>query len=404
MRLKVTNFASLSSIDIDFNDYTILIGEQASGKSVSCKLYFFLRDTISTRLVSSVIEKESWKFFCGQIKEDFYAIFPEYSWREKDFVISLSKNVKSAESIVEIAYKAGSRSPSFKFSKEFVSAYKGLRSKYEKIMRQMAREQSARPDDFSYFDRELSAMSAFRKAFRDIGFDDFVEDVTYIPSGRAFFSVIRDNVFGFLSENIGIDPFIKSFGKFYEFAKRVNTNRRIGHKKAALDTFDSISKKVLKGSYKLEKNEGWLVSDMGRVLVSNASSGQQEALPLLLGLRALILSHPGFGRRSVVVEEPEAHLFPSSQKSIVELIFLVNSLGAKSKFIITTHSPYVLACANNEMLKMSGSEFSKSAYYISNGRSYNIIDKQTGLLVGDQLDKVSEEIAHEFYKILEVSA
>lgn len=47
----------------------------------------------------------------------------------------------------------------------------------------------------------------------------------------------------------------------------------------------------------------------------------------------------------LVIEEPEAHLFPVAQKDIVSLISLmVNS--TESKVIITTHSPYILTSTN----------------------------------------------------------
>lgn len=47
----------------------------------------------------------------------------------------------------------------------------------------------------------------------------------------------------------------------------------------------------------------------------------------------------------MVIEEPEAHLFPLAQKDIVELIVLmVNTTG--SKVLLTTHSPYIMTSAN----------------------------------------------------------
>ena len=52
------------------------------------------------------------------------------------------------------------------------------------------------------------------------------------------------------------------------------------------------------------------------------------------------------GKKSfIVIEEPEAHLFPVAQKDVVNLISLmVHTAG--SKVIITTHSPYILTSLN----------------------------------------------------------
>ena len=47
----------------------------------------------------------------------------------------------------------------------------------------------------------------------------------------------------------------------------------------------------------------------------------------------------------MVIEEPEAHLFPKAQNDILKLISLfINITG--SQVIVTTHSPYILTSAN----------------------------------------------------------
>lgn len=399
MRLVVKSFACIDHIDVEFGDYTIFIGEQASGKSVTCKLYFFLRDTLSKRLVSSFVEEEGWRHFQTKTKEGFYSIFPEYSWKNTDFSICLYENGKTP--IVTIEYRKGKKSPVFIYSDIFKNRYKAVKINYDKIQREIEKSRKSNSEEMPFFEREYSSMQVFRRAYLASGFDNFIEDVTYIPSGRAFFSVIRDNVFGFLSENIGIDPFLKSFGKFYEYSKRATTTRRTV-KRIDLTEFDALSASILKGEYVSEKREDWLIADGKRIQVSSASSGQQEALPMLLGLRAIIANPLSLWKRSVVVEEPEAHLFPSSQKAVVELLFLASRLGANSKFIITTHSPYVLSCVNNELLRsQTGQKVNVSAYYLARGKAHNIIDKSTGLIDGSELDRISSEISNEFYSMLE---
>lgn len=72
------------------------------------------------------------------------------------------------------------------------------------------------------------------------------------------------------------------------------------------------------------------------------SSGQQEILWILMLAFITILEKKS---SFVVIEEPEAHLFPEAQKDVIYLISLmVNATG--SRVILTTHSPYILTSLN----------------------------------------------------------
>ncbi len=394
MRLVIENFICIKKAEVQFSEYTVFIGEQASGKSLISKLYFFLRDSVSTSIVST-IPKKGWDDFKLEIVEKFDSIFPEYSWRNTSFSVKMLN--ESNLEVIKILHKKGRKSVELIFSPQFRTDYDTIKNLYEVAKK-------SNKNTFEYFERDFMSIDLLSRAYKKLKNKDFMEDVTYIPSGRSFFSVIRDNVFGFLSENIGIDPFLKSFGRFYEFSKRINLARRLNRKD--LQKFDELSYFVLKGEFQTEKNDDWIMANDRKVLVSNSSSGQQEALPLMLGLRALLISKPVLGVRSVIVEEPEAHLFPDSQRSIIEAIFLANDLGLNSKFIITTHSPYILSCINNQLIKRQNAKdsvtknVSIAAYFLSGGNVTSILDAETGLINGNALDSVSDSLAKEFYDIL----
>jgi len=406
MRLIIKKFSCIESADIHFKDYTVFIGEQASGKSITCKLYFFLRDTVSRRIVLSLAEDESWEFFAAKMQGEFYSIFPEYSWHGSDFSVRLLD--EAGDAIISIAHKAKTLFISLEFSEEIKSIYYAAQAKY----RQTILESQGRQVQLFL---SSMAFSAFDSECKNRQRQYLNESITYIPSGRSFFSTLQNNVFGLLSENIPFDPFLKLFGGWYEKSKNVNVSmnaiRRAmlasENKEPAnfdkIADFDRLSGIILKGHYQSKNNEDWLVApDEREVKVFNASSGQQESLPVILVLRALQLNPSGFSTGAILVEEPEAHLFPSSQKAMIELLFLASTMGAKPKLILTTHSPYVLTCANNELLKINGEPGAKiSAYYLAGGKAYDIVDKTSGLIDGTELDKISTEIAEEFYAALE---
>lgn len=399
MRLIVRDFSALKSVDILIEDFTVIIGEQASGKSLICKILFFLRDILPDQIKDGIMSGTSLRGIHSRLTKEFSIIFPPYSWRDRAFEVR-AENIlprDSREVDITISYNPGGNGVRFALSPEMRREYKKIVAAYKE--EKATSEATRREEGVDLTVREFSPFRILWRAIRKSNCPKFFEDVIYIPSGRSFFSAIKDNIFGFLSENIGIDPFLKKFGNYYEYAKNVF---EYGEDKdiSSMKDFDHISRSVVKGEYSLEKNEEWIVSDRGRVTLANASSGQQEALPLLLVLRQELGSATKFSQRSVVVEEPEAHLFPASQRAIVNLLFLIKREAPGTKVIVTTHSPYILACINNGLLG-AGNSVKVASYFVADGQSTDIRDPDSGLVNGVDLDKISSQIADEFFEALE---
>ena len=102
-------------------------------------------------------------------------------------------------------------------------------------------------------------------------------------------------------------------------------------------------KKIFKADYTSEsEGEKIYFDERHWVKLMYGSSGQQEVLWILMLAFIIILEK----RKSfVVIEEPEAHLFPEAQKNVVDLISLMLN-STESRVIITTHSPYILTSLN----------------------------------------------------------
>src|SRR5690606_18209943 len=107
----------------------------------------------------------------------------------------------------------------------------------------------------------------------------------------------------------------------------------------------------LRGEYKFQDELDWIIQNKKLINLKNCSSGQQELLPMLTSIVAFCFSMYGFDKKSnpfFFIEEPEAHLFPSSQKNILAFFSLIhNTFDKQPKFFITTHSPYILTATNN---------------------------------------------------------
>lgn len=245
----------------------------------------------------------------------------------------------------------------------------------------------------------------------------------FIPAGRSFFANIQRSIFSLLKDNLTLDPFLIEFGAEYESMKRSYNEEPLDAE--SQQAFDRIINEILKGDYLREEDQDFLVHDDTRkVNLSNASSGQQEILPLIVVLKALHNIKLSVEGATIYIEEPEAHLFPNAQKAIVQLLSRVfNSNEDKFQIIVTTHSPYILSSFNNLLeagrLTILKPDSAKSiaeivpvaaqikpglltAYSINNGKKEDLIDKETNLIVQTVLDDVSNDIAIEFGKLLDI--
>lgn len=117
----------------------------------------------------------------------------------------------------------------------------------------------------------------------------------------------------------------------------------------------------------------------------------------------------------VIIEEPEAHIYPSLQKNILDFItFYFNLTGGS--VIVTTHSPYILTECNNlcyagRLKKKSGLEngvekiagkwnyldvdvtnASKLKQTMKGTEIISLIDEETGELMAEKIDEISKEI------------
>ena len=134
-------------------------------------------------------------------------------------------------------------------------------------------------------------------------------------------------------------------------------------------------------------------------------------------------------RISIFIEEPELNLFPNAQKALVE--HLVHSCFEPPKqdenktihIAFSTHSPYMLSSLNclllaheiatkNPKLKDKVQSIIPSKFWldiskfdalkIQNGEVFSIIDKETNLILAENIDEVSEDIGILFDSLLEL--
>lgn len=394
---------------LEINKINILIGPQASGKSVTAKLIYFFKKIPSAILAYFEIrglEPELDKI----LLERFLDYFPRDTWPESSFSILF----KSEKGEILVDWNPSNKLPSIEFSQIYTQLIDDKRKEFDELTRVNGPLEARNlTDQMNLYNRFYNSFS--EGIGRVSGFSQF-----FIPAGRSFFSHVQASIFTLLNNKQSIDPFLLEFGSLYENLKQVGINQD-----ELIHEVEVLLNKVLRGAYVRKDNKDWIYHEDGRkVVLSKASSGQQEAVPLLFFLSYLPMLSFTSGGASLFIEEPEAHLFPSAQSRIVQLLARVtNNEKADFQLFITTHSPYILSSFNNlmEAGKIAQEQPDKkkqieqvvpkeewlnpanvNASSIFAGKLTSLIDEETQLISQNHLDSVSDDLAIDFGKLLDI--
>jgi hypothetical protein len=392
-KLTVKNFSVIKDAELEFGKITVLIGPQSSGKSLLCKLAYFLGTEVIGIAVSWIKEGLDFSSFEEAVKRDFEKWFPITGWGNDKWEIYLY----SAGYTVNLAPEnADAAKLSLTINSEFRDLF--VRNLTSKDYIQAARE------------------------FRDLSGAGVWDSITYIPSERAYFV---DTSKGYRYMASDPDPLVKRFAILFE------NSRNLEIPKPRMQ--DHLKGSLLRGE------DAWLFAfEDGRILpLSNLSSGSKELLPLFSVLEMYESqrpssvfdsdNRPGIDTPSWInfddfyIEEPESHIFPDMQQIVVRYFAeLANSERLRPHFTITTHSPYILSSFNNlieagqiaktkpdlksEIAKIIPEQYwvkegDFKAYAIENGELKSILN-ESGFIEGNYLDQVSEVIGNEFDELL----
>ncbi|MEC4987349.1 MAG: ATP-binding protein, partial [Oscillatoria sp. PMC 1068.18] len=339
-KIIIHNFLNLTDIEFELSEINLLIGPQAQGKSIVAKLIFFFKNFF-LNYRTSIVQEQRKNEFDKSICEEFKEIFPEYTWNHQDFEIIYCFSNYSICLETKLLSK-GKRKLSLIYSDELSKIRRKLLKNYGQSDRKTNYEEKLQVFLATSVNRKYETLNKLLSQHLFESEQNKIEEPIFIPAGRSFFANLQNNIFSLLSKNISIDYFLKEFGFNYEIVKN-SYNFLQSSIFENYPEIDQLISQILVGRYSYEQRQDWLYSldNQRKINLSNASSGQQEALPMttILAILPFIRSSD----RLFIIEEPEAHLFPNSQKHIIELISLVfNLTGKKHRFLITTHSPYIL--------------------------------------------------------------
>lgn len=392
-RLEIEKLGPLEQLVLDESKLVLLIGPQASGKSTLAKaMYFFL--SFPHELVS----------FC--FKQQFNEHPIENLWVEQARrFLQFWDTASLAEAHIRFTFKdeigievQGDANGLVKFhrsesfDRQFLEIFNGWRDTSPEI--------------------QLLSLNQTIQSFLGIDYP-----IYYIPAGRSILSQFSGQIMPIAGLDYTMEPFANLVNNFARHIPAIIQMALAdpGQSTKQVSLALAVGQKLLKGEFRFEK-EGRLFFGKGDSLpLSRISSGQQEALWIVYLLSYWLITRTNV---FLVVEEPEAHLYPEGQRDMAFLLSLFVTNGGRG--IITTHSPYLLGAFNNHMYAHQlgqkvgdavAAVIPKEAwldpqgvqgFFLDQGRAHSIIDSELGLLKSEAVDSASGLIGQEYESLLDL--
>ena len=415
-QIAIKNFGPIKEFGFSLKNFNIFTGPQASGKSTVAKAVFFCR-TIKNEIVDQIRLPK---------REDVYPVSLEKGIEKrlrKKFLQMFGSTWAMPMSMEIVYYYAED-----KYVRVFLEESKGGDNKnFVKFeFSDCIMEYISGLSEKDYTDSAM--LDDLRQEINGLFEDEY--ECIYIPAGRAMITLLTDQISYIFSSSTPeisttidyctrnyVEQIMKFRPLFKEgmqglFSDKLKyTQDKINKPEAGM--MMEFARKVLKGDYRYVGAEERLMLDDGKyVKINYASSGQQESSWIFNFLFYYMLNKR---RVFMIIEEPEAHLYPEAQYNMSKALSLF--ANSESEVLVTTHSPYLLGAFNNLLYSSQLSEeaiqnqnvIDRSvvleaddtiAYHMNNGDTRNAMDE--GLILNELIDGAASMINEECDRIMEL--
>jgi len=389
--LTVKNFGPIREAHLDLRKVTVLIGEQASGKSVLAKLISCFNDfkDLEEELLFWEFKNMNFpKFLCDYISEWNFPVYGIDSLLNADTVLTYQSKLYNG-----VVKKDSS---SINIANEIMERIKEQIEKFNDKLSTMPESYSNLSDGENLFTQDEAFLrNTMTEAKNKIV--EFIGNLIYVPAER----VVESIDFQEYREN----HYIRNFSEYLSLAKESLSGKEF---------------KIIGIKYIGENKSAPIIIEKNgqKNVLPSASSGIQSALPMML----LIEYCDKLPKCIFVIEEPELSLYPTTQKKLVEYLIEKCTKG-DNRLIITTHSPYILTALNNciqarntlrehpehadEVAKLVRPESQIDfedvmAYFVADGTAKPIMNNENRLIDANALDDVSNELGEIFDRLLDL--
>jgi predicted ATPase len=404
-KLTIKNFGPIKSIDLDLGRITILIGEQASGKSTVAKVLAMCR--FFSYIVNYQIDIKNQDQFNsndqflsglrkwgieGYLKEDSKIIYENWLYRF-EFKNKLETEYETV--VTDNDLKKQYHNPQTRI-RPYDLKFKKLLDELKELKDD---ELGAISEDFFVFDHLTWTPN---ENFYRLNVKKVMDNPLYIPTER-----------GIQSSSIGNDLLVSEalsdeLSKLNRIVRGFNIEMEI---------------EPLSLTYKNQNGLGLIKKDDDDkyYTLHTGASGFQSTIPLVLAMK--FYNKFDTRKRTFIIEEPEQNLFPKAQKSLME--FLINCINQNGhSLLITTHSPYNLTALENLMyaFKLGNSLNGKyedfvgkiiekkfwidpknvNVYSLEKEGQRDLMNREETLIDKEYIDSVSKVINDDFDRLLEI--
>ena len=424
-RLKIKKLGPIEECELTCSKFMTLTGFQASGKSTVAKAVYYFRtvkddiyDIVEQRAAQALQNMKSQninlvKELMDVLRKKFLQLFGSSWGMDQDMKLEY---YYTEDCYISISLKEENVYPSPNYIWIELS---------DKLKNFLARSNNALSSTTALIPEQQKLK--FRSELQEF-FDDRYS-VVYIPAGRSMLTLLAQQlsyIYTIMDESLKrtldyctqkyIENILKIKPEFSDGLIGLMAYN-VGNKRSTLEQALKLINKILRGSYRADNDNERIMLENGKyVKINFASSGQQEAVWILnLLFYCLVQDRPYM----LIIEEPESHLFPETQKDIVELITLVANNG--HSMLVTTHSPYVLGTLNNLLYAGSfkGSEKKEqaskrisnlywldyrdfNAWFVRDGKLEDCMDSELHLIQNEKIDEISDVINQDYDYLFEL--
>lgn len=459
-KIIIKNFGPIKEVELEIQDFMVFIGPQASGKSTIAKLvYFFksLQDDIifhwseqfeKDNLISMISNPEERFLTIGSISDlyrrithKFRDIFGNPRYMKKEMLLSYYFTDSLHISVKLNENKAILINLSNDFHELLTRTF--TQSSYiGETYHVETNEKTGETKQTLIMSKKQSQYSVFLSTLMN-GLAD-IKPINFIPTSRALLNqygyfLLQLQTLSGVQELPKLNSLDINYLNLLKNAKDLLKDQSISEFLSQEEVYfhtqenykhidflkllQTLKKKIIKGEYEIDKDgtERIRLTDDVVIGIEHSSSGQQEAISILLYLiyLAMMKDYSAYS----IIEEPEVHLYPISQKYMMDALSLILNFSKRNQILITTHSPYILTSLNNLLTAYKTAQMSEAAkeevkqmlpeevwlnpeklavYFVAEGVIKSVVNDKTGLIGEQELDEVSDLIGDEFDNLMEI--